>query len=412
MPIQASRRKAQTALSLTFTIAALGLALTTASNAAAQTSPAADDAPAFTYEAAFIADVQGVAAGGVGSGARYLHNLDLIGDLDLEKAIGWRGATLHGYVLNNAGGTPNDLAGTLQGVDNIEVSLQRTRLFELWLEQSFGERASLRAGLYNLNSEFYANDAAGQLIAPSFGIGSELAATGPNGPSIFPSTGLGVRLNVNLGEDAYVRAAVLNAHSGVVGDPDGVDLSFDDGVLGIVEFGQSGPARLAFGAWRYSDKQDDIRDIAADGSPAARTAKGVYLLGERPVYEDETGRTATGFFRIGLSDGDTTPFSGGWQAGVQVSRPFFAGRPDSALSLGVQQGRLGSKFRANQADGGIDAPRDESGVELTYSDQIGPRFTLQPDLQWIRNAGGDRNAQDAWVVALRLRVALSPPAAD
>jgi porin len=405
MPTQASKPKAQTALSLALTIAASSIALATASNAAAQ-------APAFTYEAAFTADVQGVAAGGVGSGARYLHNLDLVGDLDLEKAIGWQGATLHGYVLNNAGGAPNDLAGTLQGTDNIEVALPRTRLFELWIEQSFGERASLRAGLYNLNSEFYANDSAAQLIAPSFGIGSELAATGPNGPSIFPSTGLGVRLNINLGDAGYVRAAVLNAKSGVVGDPDGVDLAFDEGVLGIAEIGQSGPARIAVGAWRYSDKQDDIRDLAPDGSPAARTAQGVYLLGERPVYEDETGRSATGFFRIGLSDGDTTPFSGGWQVGVQVSRPFFSNRPDSALSLGVQQGSLGSKFRANQIDGGIDPARDESGVELTYSDRIGERITLQPDLQWIRNAGGDRDARDTWVAALRMRIALSPPAAD
>ena len=104
-------------------------------------------------------------------------------------------------MLNNSGGAPNDVAGTLQGVDNIEVRTPRLRLFELWLEQSLGP-ASVRAGLYNLNSEFYADDAAGQLLAPAFGIGSELAATGPNGPSIFPSTALGVRLNVDLGKGA------------------------------------------------------------------------------------------------------------------------------------------------------------------------------------------------------------------
>lgn len=375
---------------------------------AAQTAAAQDAAPAFSFEAAYTADLQGVVSGGAKQGQEYLHNIDLVADLNLEKALGWQGATLHGYVLNNVGGAPNDLAGTLQGTDNIEVALPRTRLFELWLEQSIADdRASLRAGLYNLNSEFYANEAAAQLINPSFGIGSELAATGPNGPSIFPSTGLGLRLNVNLTDRVYARAAVLNAKSGVVGDPDGVDTSFGDGVLAIAEAGFTGPVTLSAGAWRYSKKQDDIRDLTASGDPARRTAQGVYVLGERALYEGDNGRAATGFFRIGLSDGDTTPFGGGWQAGVHVTR-VFASRPDSAFSVGVQQGYLGAKFEANLGDGGVRAANSETGLELTYSDRLTRRVTLQPDLQWIRHAGGDRDMGDTVVAALRLRVDLGP----
>jgi porin len=404
MPFETSMLTARTALTVAISIAALAVA----QGAAAQ-EPAAQEKtaqPAFTYQAVLTADVQGVASGGAAHGARYLHNIDLVGDLDLEKAIGWRGATLHGYILNNAGGAPNDLAGTLQGVDNIEVALPRTRLFELWIEQALGEHASLRAGLYNLNSEFYANDSAGQLIAPPFGIGSELAATGPNGPSIFPSTGLGARLNINLGEASYLRMAVLNAKSGVVGDPGGVDFGFSDGVLGIAEFGRSGPARLAIGAWRYSEKQEDIRDTVLGGGPALRTAQGIYLLGDHPIFEGKNGQAATGFFRVGLSDGDTTPFSGGWQAGIQVAKPF-ASRPDSAFSIGVQQGHLATKFRANLNDVGIDPGRAESGVEMTYSDRLGSRITVQPDLQWTHTPGGDKAAKDVVLVALRLKVALA-----
>ncbi len=375
---------------------------------AAQTAAAQEAEPAFSFEATYIADIQGVVSGGAKQGQEYLHNIDLVADLNLEKALGWSGATLHGYVLNNVGGAPNDLAGTLQGTDNIEVALPRTRLFELWLEQAIGgDRASLRAGLYNLNSEFYANESAAQLINPSFGIGSELAATGPNGPSIFPSTGLGLRLNVNLTDRVYARAALLNAKSGVVGDPGGVDTSFGDGVLAIAEAGVTGPVNLSAGAWRYSKKQDDIRDLTASGDPAPRTAQGVYVLGERTFYEGDNGRTATGFFRVGLSDGDTTPFGGGWQAGVQVTRVFVS-RPDSAFSIGVQQGVLGAKFEANLGDSGLRAANSETGLELTYSDRLTRRVTVQPDLQWIRHAGGDRDMKDTVVAALRLRVDLGP----
>ena len=88
--------------------------------------------------------------------------------------MGWRGASAHIDVLNNSGGIPNDDIGTLQGVDNIEVLSQRLRLFEAWVEQAWGD-TSIRAGLYDLNSEFYSNDSAGLLMAPAFGIGSEVA---------------------------------------------------------------------------------------------------------------------------------------------------------------------------------------------------------------------------------------------
>lgn len=372
---------------------------------------AADETdPALSLALRYTADVSGVTRGVRPRAGRFLDNLDVTADLDLEKAVGWRGAVLHGYALNNSGGAPNDLAGTLQGVDNIEVATPRLRLFELWLEQGAGD-ATVRAGLYNLNSEFYANDSAALLLNPSFGIGSELAATGPNGPSIFPSTSLGVRLNVELGDDRYLRAAVLNARSGVLGDPGGIDWSFDNGVLTIAEAGFTGPTRLSVGAWRYSKRQDDIRTVDPGGLPVRRGAHGAYVLGEQRLFESQDGPAASAFLRVGVSDGATTPFRGGWQAGVLIDRPF-ASRPDSQISLGVQQGVLNRKFRDNLRDLGIRPARAESGVELTYSDKLTKRLTLQPDLQWIHHAGGDRDARNRLVVALRLKVDLSPSPAE
>lgn len=371
---------------------------------------AEEAAPALSFGALYTADISGVTSGVRPRAGRYLDNLDLTADLDLEKAVGWQGAVLHAYVLNNAGGTPNDVAGTLQGVDNIEVATPRLRLFELWLEQGVGQ-ATVRAGLYNINSEFYANDSAALLINPSFGIGSELAATGPNGPSIFPSTSLGVRVNVELGEGRYARAAVLNAKSGVLGDPGGIDWTFGNGVLTIAEAGVEGPTRVSAGAWRYSKRQEDIRELGPAGDPVHHHAHGAYVLGEQRVFGSDDGPEGHVFLRVGVSDGATTPFKGGWQAGVLIARPV-ASRPDSQLSFGVQQGVLNRKFRDNLRDAGGAPARAESGVELTYSDKLTRRITLQPDLQWIHHAGGDRRAKDRIVAALRLKIDLSPSPAE
>ena len=365
--------------------------------------------PAFAQSAlvlggSYTADVTSTISGGLAKRGRVLDDLQVSADLDLEKAVGWKGANAHILLLNNSGATPNDDAGTLQGVDNIEVTRQRARLFEAWVEQGFSDRGSVRAGLYNLNSEFYANDSAGLLLAPAFGIGSELAATGPNGPSIFPSTALAVRVRWTPNENVYAQAAVLNANAGVLGDPGGVHTSFDNGVLVIAEGGWQGRGKVAFGTWRYTDKQDDIRALMPTGDPVHSTAKGAYVLLERQLTSggDDAVRKTTAFARLGVSDGDTTAFKGGWQAGVLVEH-LFESRPDSAFSVGVNQAFLSGKFRNNAFDAGQRLERAESAIEVTYSDKVGP-VRIQPDLQYVKDPGADGGVGHALVATLRVGV--------
>lgn len=365
----------------------------------------AADEGAWTHDIVYTADVTGAVSGGAKKAGRYLDNLDVIVDGDLEKAFGWRGATVHAYVLNNAGGRPNEIAQTLQGVDNIEVGSAKTRLYELWVEQSVaGGAASIRAGLYDLNSEFYTTEASDLLIAPPFGIGSELASTGPNGPSIFPLTSVAARVRVGGETGGYAQAAVLSAEAGALNEPDHLQLGMDRGAIVIGEAGHVGRVRMAAGAWTYTKKQDDLREVTAAGEPEHRDAYGAYVLGEGRFWGADDGPSGRAFVRIGLSDGDTTPFDGGWQAGLRFDQ-VLPGRPDSAFSVGVHQGWLSDKFRANGRDEGLDLGRAESGLEVTFSDTIG-RVSIQPDLQFIHHPGGEKDRKTAVVAAVRFTVDL------
>jgi porin len=308
-------------------------------------APAAHAQDGVDLSAAYVMDVVAVGAEARPARIYWLDNLDLTADLELEKLAGWNGATAHVDVLVNMGGMPNDRAGTLQGVDNIEVASHRLRLFEAWIEQKLGERTTVRAGLYDLNSEFYSTDASGLLIAPAFGVGSEIAATGPNGPSIFPSTALAVRIDYKFGGDGFVRAAMLNATARTLGDPGGVNLTFDDGALLIAEGGVAGTGgKLAVGAWGYTRRQDDVFALDAAGAPLQRHARGAYVVAEKPLNDPEGRHPVAGFVRVGVSDGQTTPFKGGWQAGVLVTK-LWQGRDDSQISFGVNQAWLSNGYR-------------------------------------------------------------------
>lgn len=376
------------------------LALLAAAATAAADDPQLNDPPAFDVSVSYAGDVVGALKGGLSHKTRYLDSGDLTVDADLGRLIGWSGAVVHVDGLYSGGGRPNDDIGTLQGVDNIEVADARVRLFEAWLDQSFN-RASFRVGLYDLNSEFYMNDGASYLLAPAYGIGSEIAATGPNGPSIFPSTALSVRLNYDFGEGLFLRAAALNAHAGVLGDPGGVNTNFHDGGLVIVEGGLRAERTAAIGVWRYTARQNDIRAVDALGAPERRIAQGAYIVLEHPLNASDGVRAASLFARAGLSEGRTTDFKGGWQAGLAVHH-VFEGREDSVFSFGANQGVVSTGYRLNAIDAGTAAARGEFQLEMTYADKILPHVTLQPDLQYVVNPAADRDIPDALVGIFRV----------
>jgi porin len=367
------------------------------------------EAPAFTLAGEYVLDIVDMAQGPA-TGVRHVDLLTLTATLDLDTAAGWDGATLVGEVIAGTGREPNAVAGTLQGIDNAEVSQNRVKLYQFYLSQEFsGAPLRLSAGFIDLNAEFYSNDAAGLLIAPAFGIGSELAATGPNGPAIFPSTALTVLLHAEPTEQTYASVALVNAESGVLGDRGGIPGMLDEGALVIGEAGLTHFGKLAFGAWTYTKRQDDLRLIDAAGDPLRRRASGAYGLleipfGTNPQAAEPGSPAASLFARVGISDGNTTRYSGGWQAGILVNGPI-PGRPDSQLSLGANQAFLTDKFRSNEADAGTPRSRTETGFEITLADRVAPWLTVQLDSQYVRSSDRTPGARDAVIVGLRLILA-------
>ena len=376
------------------------LALGMAGQARAAESPASVRTPAVSFGLLYKADVLAVVRGGVDQDACYLHNLILTGDVDLDRIAGWPGATVHVDVMHNAGGPPSDLAGSLLGLDNDEAAGERVRLIQAWAQQtSASGRWSLLAGFFDLSTEFDVADSAGLLLSSSFGATPEFASSGPGGPSIWPSPGLAARVRLQPTEHVYLQAAVANADARTIGDVGGPDLSFGQGVLIAAEAGYTGRGKLAVGAWGYSRRQPDLRpDIR---NAAGRRSHGLYIVAEQPLGDTQAaGRQVSLFLKAGLSDGDTTAFSGSVQAGALVER-VFAGRPASVLSAGISHGVLTGRFRANGRDAGQDIGPGETLFEIAYADQAGPHLTVQPDLQWVVRPSGDRSLRNAVIVGMR-----------
>jgi len=368
-------------------------------------SPAAAEDGAWSHQIAYQADILGPVAGASEKRGTFIDELDVSVDGDLEKAIGWSGATVHALVLNNSGGHPNDAVGAIEGIDGREPGHLRTRIYEMWLQQAVPNTSvTVRVGLYDVNSEFYTTAASHLLIAPAFGTPSEFSHSGPFGPSVFPLSSPALRIKAGGETGAYGQVAVVDAHAGTLNEPADLKLGFDRGAMVVGEAGVHGPTHLALGAWTYTEKQDDIRDLTT-GLLASSQAHGVYGLAERELWTGANGTKVAAFARGGASDGKTGVLKGSWQAGLRIDG-VTPSRPKSAASIGFEQALISDGYRQNARDLGHDMARAESGLELTYADSVG-RLTVQPDVQLLRHPGGRPDDTTAVVVGARFIVNLS-----
>lgn len=355
------------------------------------------DAP-LSVELVYSAEVMGNAHGGHRRGVRYLDNFDVVLGADLEALAGWRGATLGLHGLYNNGRSISDLTGDAQAVSNIETGVAAVRLYEAWVEQKMGDAASLRIGLYDLNTEFDALDAASLFVSSPHGIGTDFAQTGRNGPSIFPSTSLAARLEVKAAEGWMLRFAVLD---GVPGDPahparTAIRLGNGDGALLVGEVqAPLGGGKLLLGHWHYSSSFDRI-----DGRGRARGNRGSYVRAELPIV-DHPDRNVVAFARFGVASDRFNSFARFASAGLNFSG-WLPGRRDDAFGIAVAAAFTGAPTRAL-----TDASRAEVALEATYRARLSRRFSVQPSVHYIHRPSADPTLANALVLGLRGELSLN-----
>lgn len=346
----------------------------------------------------YTGEVTGNATGGLRRGTRYLDNLDIVFEADMEKLVGWTGAQVHVYGLYNNGKSISDLAGDAQAVSNIETGTQALRLYEAWIDQKIGEKLSVKAGLYDLNSEFDALDAAGIFVSSPHGIGTDFAQSGRNGPSIFPSTSLAARVQWQPSDGWAARTAVLD---GVPGDPAHpgrtvIKLGKGDGALLVGELeAPFGGGKLLLGRWQYTARFD-----RNDGSGTGKGNAGTYVRGEFPLI-DQAEREVDAFFRLGTAAGRFNMFDGFASGGLKFSG-WVPGRDEDEFGIALAAAFTSDSYRAATGAGS-----SEVAIEATYRAPIAPWLSLQPSLHYIRNPSADPGVADALVLGLRAEASLS-----
>lgn len=378
--------------------------------------------------ATYIGEALGNASGGIRRGAVYEGRFDFGVDVDLDKAVGWSGATFHANVYQIHGnGLSRDYIGNLMLVSGIEA-LPATRLYEFWIEQAlFGGKLLVKVGQQPSDIEFIDSKYDDIFVNSALGwpgiTGVILPAGGPSPPLAVP----GVRFKASLSDAFTAYLAVFNGSAAAPGPNDpqianahGLAFRVNDPpwIIGQLKYSYKlGPSELpgsiTGGGWVHLAEFDDERwtaqglsqtDPAGTGEPLMRRGnRGVFAVYEQRLAFSALGPDkGIGFFaRTSISPSDRNLISFYLDGGIQVSG-FSAERPDDRFGIAMTYARISDGARGLDRDvqlfTGIATPiRDfEAVLEVTYLAAVAPGVAVQPVFQYVMHpAGGAVDPNDA-----------------
>ncbi len=394
----------------------------------------------------YINETLAVLSGGLERRASYEGRLEFSVDTDLQKLIGWNGATTHFtvYQIHNIGHvTAADNVGSIADPSNIDA-LATTRLFTAWFQQNaLDDRVSLRIGQLAADDEFLISPTAGGLINGTFGWAGIAAANMTSGGPAYPLATPGARLAVKPTDQLTVLAAVFS------GDPAGKDcndvpqacnrhgttFSFSGGSLWMGELqyainqdknSKGLPGVYKLGGW-YATADFADQHFGLDGTDATVSLAdpavagplnhsgngGVYAVADQMVWR-AGDQSLNLFARGGVVPSDRNLISYYVDGGAGF-KGLLPGRANDVLTFGVAYAKISRDAAALDQDLlAINGPpfpiRDyELVFELNYTLQLANWWTVQPDLQYIVHPGGNvsdpnnpaATVQDAFVAGIR-----------
>lgn len=378
-------------------------------------------------------------SGGIKTGSVYQHAFLFALDLDLDKLVGWGGATIHSSAVWLEGEPfSSEFIGDLNKTNLVDFP-ESFRLWEVYLEQKlFNDEIVFKAGLMSVDRDFIVPEQYNSLASitflnqtffyPTLAFNLYDIPGFPVGDHALPSTpyaSLGALVKWQPSKAFYVQAAVYDGNpdtgnSGTdiaLGSNEGALLYFETGFRSNAGEGATGlPGSIKLGGWYHTDDFYDvsntIRSLAGLSTPTTHEGNyGFYLLGEQMLFregavEDPAKQGLVAFGRVAAAPSDRNLAEFGIDGGV-VYRGLIPGRDYDTLGLAASYLRISDDIRSAQravnrvAPGAFVVADYEAVIELSYKLQLAAWWTLQPSLQYVMHPGGSSQIENAWALGVQ-----------
>ncbi|HSI13910.1 MAG TPA: carbohydrate porin [Chthoniobacter sp.] len=375
-----------------------------------------DPLPGIELHAGYIAEFLANVSGGPKKGSAYdgLAKFSIkIDPGQLFHQADWTGTTLFANLLYPHGrGLTQHYLQDFNGVSNIDA-YDSFRLDEFWLQQAFGSRFSIRAGLLAVDTEFFACDSGSLFFNSCFGA-IPIISLNYDSP-VYPLTSPGVRVEYDVSDTLTLRAAAL---SGDIGGQDtnnrhGGRISFHSETGGlylaeaVVHTGGKLPGVYTLGGFYHSGQFDDV---SGNGS-RHRNDGGVYLVIDKALFRESQPvsdkKAVSGpeqglniFSRFGYAFPDDRNIVSYYVEAGLTYHGLIKNRDSDTCGIAFSYTRLSDSL--TDEDGAKVSSHHETVVEGSYQFVVNDWVSVQPDIQYIFNPGATGNTRDAWVIGARV----------
>ena len=357
----------------------------------------------------YVSEVLGNPFGGEKQGVVYEGYVKFGIGVNLDRALGWEGASLYANILYPHGASlTQNFVRDLSVISNID-GYDSVRLYKLWFQKNFdGGRFSFRIGQMAADKEFFTSDSAGIFLNNAFGTPSVFSQniTGP----IYPVSTPGVRIRWEPTPAFSLRTALFSGDVGSATENQHqtrIRLKKESGVLVLVEAaykthqakGDDGlPGTFKLGGF-YDSKWFDDRS----GGDRHHGDCGAYFVADQQIYrEKNSGDSPRGlsiYSRVGFAPRDRNLVDFEYQGGVSYVG-LLRSRPKDIAGLGFAYTHISRDVQPS--DDGPEPGNHESLLEAAYLVALNDWCIIQPDIQFIIRPGATASRRDALVLGLRI----------
>lgn len=361
--------------------------------------------------------------------------------IDLERTIGWQGASTQLYITNRNGEDITNQrmidprSGQLTSTQEVWGRGSIWRLAELSYRQNLlNDKLNLRIGRFGLG-EFgeFPCDFQNLLFCGNTG-GSSTGTVWYN----FPVSQWGLQLKYHLSNSLAVQAAVFEQNPSLQDNDNGFKMSFSGGKGVIMPFEAiykprqalfDLPAEVRVGAFVSTADADDVF-LGADGQPQPLTPGGGYkthstshgfwtvLRQQVLLVNSDPNRPVELFTQAHFNERDTSYIRSSLNAGITIQGPFDV-RPSDQFGLAVGRVEVSPRFKKRQEllneMAGVtdyDSPAflpvqdKEYSAEAFYGIRATNWLMIRPNIQYVWHPGGVNHVDDALIIGMKIQARL------
>jgi porin len=361
-----------------------------------------------TFNVQYAAEGWGNVTGGESTGTVYTGLMSLQGNVDLQKLVGWQGASVftRWYWLSGQNISATNLGNNIFTVSNI-AGFPTFRMNELWFQQNFlNDRISIRVGQLGADSQFDLSTYSAVFLNATFGWSPYLSTNILNGGPSYPMGTPGVQAVLTPLEWLSYKGVFQGNSFAESVNQHGFrwDLSASNGYFSIHELifrtnrggGARGlPGEFKIGGWFDTAPNPDanhtqpwnyglyfIADQMLYREPQPASVSVIANSGKQTAAPSLTDKGLGAFTHVGLAPRNSSVINFYVDCGLNYEG-LIPTRDNDVLGVAFAYGHLNNNPQGND---GSSNPGYEMVFEATYQIMLTPWLSLQPDVQYVIQA--------------------------